>query len=131
VIQLTQEQFAELLGALRAPVAETAPAPAPVPAVAPAAPAAAPEPVAVAPAPVQTPAAETVTGAVLAETVADAVNKALVAAIPALRDSIVSQYGLPPRQGIRTSETDHTTQQAKTEDLWENRADVLLGNLGK
>ena len=130
VIQLTQEQFAELIGAMRAPVAETAPAPAPV--AAPAIPAPVAEP---APAPVaaveQAPAEETVTKTALGETVADAVTKALAAAIPALRDSIVSQYGLPPRNGIRTSETDRSGPETKSEDLWENRADLLLGNLGK
>ena len=119
-ISMTQEQFAEFIATFRAPAAESAPAPAaPVeePAT-PAAPAAEPAPA---------PAQESFTKA----DVAAAVAEALAGAIPALRDQIVSQYGLPPRTGIRTSETDRNKAEMTPADMWENRADLLLGNLGK
>lgn len=130
MIALTQEQFNTLLGALRpAPAAESAttaavPAAAepPAPAAAPAAPIAPPQGAA--------PAAPTSEAATRGD-IASAVAEALKAAIPALRDSIVSEYGLPPRRGVRTSETDGNAAEMTADQLWDNRADILLGNLGK
>jgi hypothetical protein len=117
------EQFTALIAALRpAPATESAPTqqataePSPAPAAAPtqeAAPA--------------TPAVEAVTKADLAATVAEA----LKAAIPALRDSIVSEYGLPPRKGHRTTESDHGDKPMTDTEIWDNRADILLGDIGK
>jgi len=123
VIQLSQEQFTQLLAAVRPPVAEAAPAPAVEQPVAPT-----PEPLA---AVEQAPAAETVNKTDLAETVATAVNSALAQAIPAIRDSIVSQYGLPPRTGIRTTETDSGEKELSPTQLWDNRAELLLGPVGR
>lgn len=121
VFQFTAEQFTQLLETIRPQVAETAPAPAPIEEpVAPAAPAVEnPAPAA--------PAQESFTKA----DVAAAVAEALAASIPALRDSIVSQYGLPPRTGIRTSENDRNGAEMTPAQMWDNRADLLLGNLGK
>jgi hypothetical protein len=128
IIGLTQEQFAQLLASVRPAVAETAPA-------APAAPAVEqqPEPAAVqAPAPVDAaPASESVSKTDLTETVNAAVTESLKAILPALRDSIVSQYGLPPRTGIRTSETDSSGAEMTPAQMWEQRADLLLGNIGR
>lgn len=129
VVQMTEEMFTRLLDRLTPKVAEAAPVPAPqsapveqtaaVPAPAPATETqAAPEPA---------PAQETFTKA----DVAAAVAEALAASIPALRDSLVSQYGLPPRTGIRTSENDKNGAEMTAADMWDKRADLLLGNLGK
>lgn len=131
MVALTQEQFAQLLAAATRPtVTESAPAlqrpaaPASVePAPAPAAQAAPTAPAAEA--------QESAPGTGLAETVASAVSAALAQAIPTLRDSIVSQYGLPPRRGFRTTEADQNSSEMSAEQIWDNRADLLLGPVGR
>ena len=131
-IVMSPEQFTQLLAAVRPPVAETAPAQAPVAAAAPveqpATPAPAPAPQ---PAAEQAPAAAEVAQIDIGETVKAAVDGALARAIPALRDAMVSQYGLPPRVGIRTSETDTNAAEMSPDQLWTGRADLLLGNVGR
>jgi hypothetical protein len=121
MVSLTQEQFAQLLGSIApaAPVTESAPAtatgePTPAP-IAPAAPAA------------QEAAAqieETYTKAQVDE----AINAAMKDAIPQL----LAAYGLPQRTGHRTTETDSPDAKPKTgAEMWDDRADLLLGNFGK
>lgn len=133
-IVMSPEQFTQLLAAVRPPVAETAPAQAPVAAAAPVEQPATPAP---APALVSQPAAEQAPATAevaqidIGETVKAAVDGALARAIPALRDAMVSQYGLPPRIGIRTSETDTNASEMSPDQLWTGRADLLLGNVGK
>lgn len=136
-IVMSPEQFTQLLAAVRPQVAETAPAQAPVAPVAAAAPVEQPASPAPAPAPAPQPAAEQAPVATevaqidIGETVKAAVDGALARAIPALRDAMVSQYGLPPRNGIRTSETDTNASEMSPDQLWTGRADLLLGNVGK
>lgn len=126
-ITFSPEQFTQLLAAIRPPVAETAPA----------APVAAPveQPAPTAPeaqtATEQAPVTAQVGQVDIAETIAAAVAQAMQAAIPTLRDEMVSKYGLPPRTGIRTTESDGNAAEMTREQLWDNRADLLLGNLGK
>lgn len=105
-----------LLAARPAPAAEAAPAaPAPAPVPAPVAPAA----VAVVPAAEAAPAVPTLT--------ADAVGQAVNAALKAQLPNILTAYGLPPRRGFRTTETDTEKELTPTE-LWDKRADLLLGS---
>lgn len=118
VIQLTQEQFRDLLAAVRPPAVETA-APAST----------TPEPAVEDAAPRPTPASAQESDP--AAGVEEAVTAALAKALPALRDSIVSQYGLPPRKGFRTTEADANGGEMTTDQMWDNRADLLLGSLGK
>lgn len=124
MVTLTNEQFAQLLaGRAPAPVAETAP-------VEPAAPVAAAAPAETpAPAPVTAPVvAESYTKAQLDEAVAAGAAQAVKALIP----EIAKTYGLPPRRGFRTTESDHGDAKPKTGDeLWADRADILLGDFGK
>ncbi|MGW1744590.1 hypothetical protein ACWCRD_03020 [Streptomyces sp. NPDC002092] len=102
MIALTQEQFTQLLdrvGPQAAPATETA-APA------------APEPV-----------AETED-----QRVARLVEARLAAAKDELREELLRENGLPPRQGYRVHENDQTGAADKTpEDLFANRAEILLG----
>ena len=109
---------------MRPPVAETAPTPAPAADAAPT-----DSPAATAQAPVS--AAPARESAPQATGVEEAVTAALAKALPALRDSIVSQYGLPPRKGYRTAETDTSGGEMTADQMWDNRADLLLGDLGR
>lgn len=138
-ITLTQEQFAQLLERLTpvptAPAVESAPA-APAAPVAPVAPAELPAAPAAptapatesAPAPAPAPAAEAQPAA------GDApLSKAdLAEALKELIPGLVSQFGVPPRRGYRTSETDDPAAKAPSAaDLYADRANVLLGDWGK
>ncbi|MEZ0089934.1 DUF6582 domain-containing protein [Streptacidiphilus sp. EB129] len=130
MVTLTQEQFAQLLGQVApAPVAETAPAP--VAETAPAAAVEAPAPAEAAPAAPVAAApmvAETYTKAQLDEAVAAGAAQAVKALIP----EIAKTYGLPPRRGFRTTESDHGDAKPKTgAEMWDDRADLLLGDFGK
>lgn len=125
-LSMTQEMLDTLLAsAARAAVAAVSAA---APAAETAAPTAAPVP-APAPAPTapavqeQAPQAPALT----AESVAAAVNSALRAQLP----NILTAYGLPPRRGFRTTEQDQAEKDLSPEQLWDNRADLLLGAFGK
>ncbi|MFF4403831.1 hypothetical protein [Streptomyces sp. NPDC001404] len=48
-----------------------------------------------------------------------------------LREEILRENGLPPRKGFRVHENDHTGAEPSDEDLFANRADVLLGDFGR
>ena len=125
MVGLTQEQFAQLLQhvAPAAPVAEAAPVAAPATPVAPVAPAVVAQEAA-APVTAPAPTEETYTKAQVDE----AINAAMKDAIPQL----LKAYGLPPRAGHRTTETDSPDAKPKTgAEMWDDRADHLLGDFGK
>ena len=122
MIALTQEQFAALLDRVaparetaaqaEAPTTETTPAPA--------------EPVA------QETTAEPAPASDTAESITKAtLEEALKAQIPA----ILSEYGLPPRKGYRTSESDTTPNGGEkppsADELWAKRVEILLGDHGQ
>ncbi len=124
MVTLTDEQFAQFLqrSVPAAPVAEAAPAAAagPVAPVAPGAPVAQEAAPVAAAAPVE----ETYTKAQVDE----AINAAMKDAIPQL----LAAYGLPPRTGHRTTESDTPDAKPQTgAEMWDDRADLLLGSFGK
>lgn len=119
VLSMTQEMLDSLLAsAARAAVAAvTAATPtvetAPTAAV----------PVDAAPAPVAPVAEAAPAPGLTADAVALAVNSALKAQLP----NILTAYGLPPRRGFRTAETDSGEKDLTPGQLWDKRADLLLG----
>lgn len=127
MVTLTDEQFAQFLqrSAPAAPVAEAAPAvAAAAEPVAPVAPVAAPVAQEAAPAAPAAPVEETYTKAQVDE----AINAAMKDAIPQL----LKAYGLPPRAGHRTTESDTPDAKPQTgAEMWDDRADLLLGSFGK
>lgn len=48
-----------------------------------------------------------------------------------LREEILRENGLPPRHGFRIHANDQTGAEPSDEDLFANRADVLLGDFGR
>lgn len=117
VVTFTQEQFRDLLSAIRPPATETAGT------AAPAEPVAAEQPAVVEPEPQPEPATNTESNLTKAD---------LREAVRSLIPDLVSQYGLPPRKGLRATESEQGEQKDPTpQELWDRRADVLLGDFGK
>ncbi|MCC9307689.1 hypothetical protein LN042_11340 [Kitasatospora sp. RB6PN24] len=48
-----------------------------------------------------------------------------------LRAELLREHGLPPRQGFRVGENDQTGEQPSPDDLYANRAELLLGAFGR